>query len=229
MIGIYKIQNLTNGKVYIGQSIHIERRWAEHCQPSADSLIANAIKKYGKENFSFQVLQECSVEKLDELENYYIKENNSVTPNGYNVETAAAGGKTSFCFYNQDTLDKIYFDIEQSDLTFQQIAEKYDLCIRTIIRLNLGDVHYSEDISYPIRKKKTKSKKYCNNCGVEISPKATLCINCSRDKTRKAEKPELGRQFGISDNSIRKWCKTYNLPYQSRVIKAMSDEEWQKI
>jgi predicted GIY-YIG superfamily endonuclease len=30
-IGIYKIENLVNGKVYIGQSVHIERRWQEHC------------------------------------------------------------------------------------------------------------------------------------------------------------------------------------------------------
>lgn len=30
-IGIYKITNLLNGKIYIGQSIHIEKRWKEHC------------------------------------------------------------------------------------------------------------------------------------------------------------------------------------------------------
>nr|DAH19257.1 MAG TPA: intron associated endonuclease [Bacteriophage sp.]DAT87476.1 MAG TPA: intron associated endonuclease [Caudoviricetes sp.] len=35
MIGIYKIENLINGKVYIGQSVHIERRWQEHCMDSA--------------------------------------------------------------------------------------------------------------------------------------------------------------------------------------------------
>ena len=46
--GIYKIENLINHKVYIGQSKHIERRWAEHCHPSAKSLISKAIKKYGK-------------------------------------------------------------------------------------------------------------------------------------------------------------------------------------
>ena len=38
-IGIYKIENLINGKIYIGQSIHIERRWNEHCQTSSYSLI----------------------------------------------------------------------------------------------------------------------------------------------------------------------------------------------
>ena len=48
-IGIYKIENLINNKVYIGQSIHIEKRWQEHCQASSKSLIGKAIKKYGAE------------------------------------------------------------------------------------------------------------------------------------------------------------------------------------
>ena len=99
MIGVYKIENLINGKIYIGQSIHIERRWKEHCIPSSKSLIGKAIKKYGKENFSFQVLNECAQENLDELEEYYISKYNSIAPNGYNIETAAKG-KTSFSFYN---------------------------------------------------------------------------------------------------------------------------------
>lgn len=42
-IGIYKIENLINGKKYIGQSIHIEKRWQEHCQVSSKSLIGKAI------------------------------------------------------------------------------------------------------------------------------------------------------------------------------------------
>ena len=42
-IGIYKIENLITGKIYIGQSIHIERRWQEHCQKTASSLIGKAI------------------------------------------------------------------------------------------------------------------------------------------------------------------------------------------
>lgn len=53
MIGIYKITNKINNKVYIGQSIHIERRWTEHCFPSSTSQIALAIKKHGKEKFFF--------------------------------------------------------------------------------------------------------------------------------------------------------------------------------
>ena len=39
----------------------------------------------------------------------------------------------------------------------------------------------------------------------------------------------IGKQFGVSDNSIRKWCAAYNLPTKKTEIKKISDEEWQSI
>ena len=67
-IGIYKIENLLNHKIYIGQSKHIEKRFLEHCKLSAKSLVGKAISKYGKENFSFEILEECNESELDEKE-----------------------------------------------------------------------------------------------------------------------------------------------------------------
>ena len=81
--GIYKIENLLNHKVYIGQSVHIETRWGEHCRKSAKSLVGKAIQKYGKENFSFEILEQCEQDKLNEREEFFIKLYNSVVPNGY--------------------------------------------------------------------------------------------------------------------------------------------------
>lgn len=73
MIGIYKITNKINGKFYIGQSIDIKRRFMEHkCPHGTMSSIKLAIKKYGKENFSFEVIEECEAELLDEREMYWI-------------------------------------------------------------------------------------------------------------------------------------------------------------
>ena len=130
MIGIYKIENLINGKVYIGQSIHIERRWQEHCQPSSRSLVGKAIQKYGKERFTFQILEECAEEQLDEIEERYISEYNSVVPNGYNIETASKG-KTSFVFYDKEIFADIVKDIMSNELTFSSIAEN-PLCFQVL-------------------------------------------------------------------------------------------------
>ena len=85
MIGIYKIENKLNGKIYIGQSNNIERRLAEHRQKgtSSDIPVDVAIYKYGKENFTYEVVEETSLEKLNERETYWILKFNSIE-NGYN-------------------------------------------------------------------------------------------------------------------------------------------------
>lgn len=70
--GIYKITNLINGKIYIGQSINIKSRFYDHCKKNDSSLVGKAIQKYGKQNFSFEIIEECPPEKLDEQEQYWI-------------------------------------------------------------------------------------------------------------------------------------------------------------
>ena len=125
MIGIYKIENKINGKVYIGQSIHIERRWQEHCRPSTSSMIANAIKEYGKENFTFEVLEECSAEELNTKEEEYIHKFDCLVPKGYNVSESINGQITLYNHYSPEILQNIIQDLEKCELTMAQIAEKY--------------------------------------------------------------------------------------------------------
>ncbi len=85
MIGIYKITKKENGKAYIGQSNNIERRFQEHCQKGEASRIPLdiAIKKYGKDAFNFEIIEECPIEKLNEREAYWIKYYNTIET-GYN-------------------------------------------------------------------------------------------------------------------------------------------------
>lgn len=71
--GIYKITNKITNKCYVGQSIDIYRRWQEHCRPSSNSIIGKAIRKYGKENFDFEILEEVkNIKDLNEKEAFYI-------------------------------------------------------------------------------------------------------------------------------------------------------------
>lgn len=87
MIGIYKIQNKQNGKIYIGQSNDIERRIKEHCYPNrykkSRCLIDYAIHKYGVENFTYETVEECSLEELNDREQYWIQYYDS-RKKGYN-------------------------------------------------------------------------------------------------------------------------------------------------
>ena len=82
MIGIYKITNKINGKIYIGQSNDIQRRFKEHCYKK-ETPIEKAIHKYGKDNFNFEIIEECPLNQLNERETYWILFYDSVTK-GYN-------------------------------------------------------------------------------------------------------------------------------------------------
>ena len=85
MIGIYKIENKLNGKIYIGQSNNIERRFKEHQTKGTLSRIPVdiAIQKYGKDNFTYEIIEETSIENLNTAEQFWIKKYNSVEQ-GYN-------------------------------------------------------------------------------------------------------------------------------------------------
>lgn len=83
--GIYKIHNIKNDKVYIGQSIDIYRRWDKHRINSkkGTSDLYQDMRIYGLENFTFSIVEECSLDNLDNREIYWIKYYNSYN-NGYN-------------------------------------------------------------------------------------------------------------------------------------------------
>lgn len=84
MIGIYKITNKLNNKVYIGQSNNVLRRLNEHKrQRKVD--IDSYINVLGVDNFEFEILEECSKEELDKKEQQYIKQYNSIE-DGYNIQ-----------------------------------------------------------------------------------------------------------------------------------------------
>lgn len=88
--GIYTITNKINNKIYIGQSNHCKRRFSEHKSPSSlkkAGAIYLAFKKYGIENFEFKIIHECLIEELNDKEIFYIKELNTLSPNGYNLNS----------------------------------------------------------------------------------------------------------------------------------------------
>ena len=76
--GIYKITNLLTEQCYIGQSVNISDRWKQHCkcglgiEASATNILYNSMQKDGVWNFSFELLEECPRELLNQKEAFWI-------------------------------------------------------------------------------------------------------------------------------------------------------------
>lgn len=95
-VGIYKIENLLNGKVYVGQSADIEKRWSTHKAELRNNYhhnahLQNAWNQYGEANFAFSIIEECGVDQLNQCEIYWISKYHSYE-DGYNLTTG--GGNT---------------------------------------------------------------------------------------------------------------------------------------
>lgn len=112
MVGIYKITSNDTGKCYIGQSIDISTRWQQHMYKALyrndNNKFYNAVRKYGINNFTFEVIELCEKNQtiLDERERYWIEYYDSYN-NGYN---STKGGRTQSWTYNPETIKKMWDD-----------------------------------------------------------------------------------------------------------------------
>lgn len=76
--GIYKITCLPDSKIYIGQSVNVPNRFSEHikrglgAEPATKNRLYSAMKKWGVENFTFELMEEVPRDKLNERERYWI-------------------------------------------------------------------------------------------------------------------------------------------------------------
>lgn len=142
MCGIYKIENLINGKVYIGKSVNIKVRLQNHKSESFNknsnaynTAIHRAIRKYGLENFSFEVIEECSRKDLSDREKYWIKFYNSFG-NGYNLTFGGEGVPT----VNENQIIKLW----DNGLSIGEIFEKTKYNKHTIINVLQNYQGYSQ-------------------------------------------------------------------------------------
>lgn len=159
---IYIIENDINDKVYIGQAIDAKIRFQSHCKPSAatlnNELIGKAIQKYGREHFSFRIL-ESQIEDYNEKERYWISYYNSLAPNGYNLLAGGeappvmGGASHPEAKLTKKQVEELTLDLKNGVLTTQELLKKYDFTSRTSINdFNKGKT-YHRDIEYPIRKR----------------------------------------------------------------------------
>ena len=130
MTGIYMFKNKINGKIYVGQSVNIERRYSEHKCCKDNCPIHKAIRKYGIKNFKFRILKECEPNELNHWEKYYISKCKSLIPNGYNI-TKGGHDNSHLCGENNPnsklTVDIVWKIREYylEDISKSEVYEKF--------------------------------------------------------------------------------------------------------
>ncbi len=88
---VYCIENLINNKQYVGWAIDYRRRWNEHKSGNASKLVFAAIRKYGIDNFKFEVIEILPEEEAKHLEVRLISALKTKAPNGYNLTEGGEG------------------------------------------------------------------------------------------------------------------------------------------
>lgn len=247
MIGIYKITNLINDKVYIGQSSDIKRRWKDHCKdafwkhsPCYEYPLYRAIRKYGLDNFSFDIIEECDASELNTKEKFYIAQYDSYKI-GYNQTEGGESATHSLKLTQQQVL-KIIQRLKTTRDNIHIIARDFNVGGTTIHYINKGQQYPQPNEKYPIRAHLTTlnaTKPTCPICGNLVSRKHLLCLTCACALRQKATRPQplelarmiqekgfeaTGRQFGVSGKTVAKWCKNYQIPHRKQELVSWYNE-----
>ena len=227
MVGIYCVTNLINNKKYIGQSIKIESRWKEHRKNPFNPKNRNyncyfyqAIRKYGIENFKFEVLEECKIEELDEREKYWISFYQTFPPSlgkGYNLYP---GGDGNYPKLTNEQVIEIINLLKQHELSYIKISTLYGVNKSLIGEINLGHAYAQIGIEYPIRKdfkgiKKLKFRDFTLNPhpSKKLIPSYKELFT-SFYELRNAEK--VAQKYNISTMLLKKWCREYGINAQRK-------------
>lgn len=180
MYYIYKFTNKISGKHYIGQTNNLQKRYNGHKSESFNQKASGywlpfhcAIRKYGIENFSYEVLEEIadgeSQNFVNEREQYFIQYYNSLKDNnGYNVTTGGNGcPKPPLSYEEKLERSKLFTKEEIQDIQkrlmndeeFDDIEEIYSPKLKRtfLVNINTGTNFYNPDFDYPL-KKNSKSK-----------------------------------------------------------------------
>ena len=130
---IYKITNTINGKSYIGQTIqNVKERFYQHCATKCSKVVSNmaihrAIKKYGKSNFTVEVIEEIDSTNLNDRERYWIRYYDSYN-NGYNSTEGGQDGIKLFKNLDTESIVREY----KSGKSLREIGRLFNVDKQTI-------------------------------------------------------------------------------------------------
>lgn len=151
---VYKITNLINGKIYIGQTNNVKRRYQEHLHDKRKGHpIHLAMKKYGKENFVCDILYHG--ENYNEEERRWIayyETNNK--DKGYNITSGgqdSSGESNPMAKITQAQAQEVIDLLLYTNLSVEEISNETGLSIGLVNHINHGESWANTDYTYPLK------------------------------------------------------------------------------
>lgn len=179
---IYKITNLVNEKVYIGQTIQtLKQRWWRHCCNSGSTCpyLHNAILKYGKENFKIELLVEVEKGFLDTTEKFYISHYKSTDRHyGYNItEGGKSAGTRKKALSEEDELRVI--TLKEKGWSVVTLAKEFNIdksTVKNIFERHNKEMPNKRNLQNRINREEFKNYIISNNPSYkEIEDKFGIC------------------------------------------------------
>lgn len=176
--------NKTNNKSYIGQSVSIEERYKSHkrnhiveTNNAYNSLFYRALRKYGFENFNYEVLvesEDLSKDDLNELEIYYIERYQSFNE-GYNMNKGGNYTSSSKKLKESD-VEKIKEMLATTEKNLSEIAKEFSVSSSLITMINNGVIwnFNSKPQDYPIRKVHNGAKRGGANSNAKLTDEKAI-------------------------------------------------------
>jgi len=203
MIGIYKVTNKINKKFYIGKSKDIEKRWygykTFHGQHKRDSYFLRALQKYGPDEFIFEVIEECSLENLNEREKFWIEKLQARNQEiGYNMRQGGDGGDTSkFINYSKvsKSIKKAYKEGRLKSTGWPQ----HNTCGTKGKTWRVKDT-----FKWTGNQNGTGHKGFCPGL-LDEEKQRRMTLFTEEDKTQKNWKVNLSKKIGITRRSLDRW------------------------
>jgi group I intron endonuclease len=234
--GVYQIKNLVNGKIYVGSAVNIKERWATHKkllrhQKHHSRYLQRAWNKYGEDSFSFEILEECPVEKLIQSEQVWMDLFRSyVELFGYNISPTA--GNSFGTKHSEKTKEKkrgennpqaklTWFQVREirekyltGKYTQLNLAKEYKICQVSITSI-LYNKQWKDETLTEEYFQKIRQLKRTRKCGVGFRANFKLTWDRVREIRKKYLSgdytySQLSSEYGVNNSNIERIINNKN-------------------
>ena len=222
---IYCYTNKINNKKYIGQTINPKDRFTKHksainnvSDNEYNTPLHRAMRKYGYENFDYEILSEAkTIEELNKLEIYYIEKLNTSIPNGYNIEKGGRNCSRPHTLESKEKMMKAH-----ASLTEEEIIELREAYARRESPKKIYEEKYQDKMVFGSFMNIWTGKRY-SLIMPEVFNEKVKHTKLNADLVR-----QIRKEREETNISYDKLAKKYNIS-KSTIVDAINRRTWKNV